>query len=105
MARRAYPTDLTDDEWEQLAPHLPDEGPRGRPRKHRVREILDAIFYTARGGCAWRLLPHGFPPWGTVYYWFRRWRLKTASGGASWWLCVGSPDRRQAETRNLQPLS
>ena len=52
MARRAYPTDLTDDEWEQLAPHLPDEGPRGRPRKHRVREILDAIFYTARGGCA-----------------------------------------------------
>jgi len=66
---------LTDEEWELLAPHLPAGTPRGRPRKHPIREILDAIFYVVRGGCAWRMLPHDLPPWGTVYYWFRRWRL------------------------------
>ena len=75
MRRTSYPTDLTDAEWERLLPHLPPARPRGRPRKHSVREILDAIFYVMRGGCAWRLLPHDLPPWGTVYYWFRRWRL------------------------------
>ncbi len=73
--RRPYPTDLTAREWKSLAPHLPAENWRGRRRKHAVREILDAIFYVVRGGCAWRLLPHDLPPWGTVYYWFRRWRL------------------------------
>lgn len=73
--RASYPTDLTDAEWHCIAPHLPGENLRGRPREHPVREILDAIFYVIRGGCAWRLLPHDFPPWGTVYYWFRRWRL------------------------------
>lgn len=75
MRRRRYPTDLTDAEWYRLAPLLPPANTRGRTRKHPVREILDAIFYVVRGGCAWRLLPHDFPPWGTVYYWFRRWRL------------------------------
>ena len=79
MRRRSYPTDLTDAEWERLSPLLPECGAsrsrRGRPRRHPVREILDAVFYVVRGGCAWRLLPHDFPPWGTVYYWFRRWRL------------------------------
>ena len=60
--RASYPTDLTDAEWHCIAPHLPGENPRGRPREHPVREILDAIFYVIRGGCAWRLLPHDFPP-------------------------------------------
>lgn len=73
--RASYPTDLTDAEWHWIAPHLPEENLCGRPREHPVREILDAIFYVIRGGCSWRLLPHDFPPWGTVYYWFRRWRL------------------------------
>lgn len=62
--RRTYPTDLTDAEWECLSSYLPAERSRGRPREHSVREILDAIFYVIRGGCAWRLLPHDFPPWG-----------------------------------------
>ncbi|MEJ7816933.1 MAG: transposase, partial [Rubrobacter sp.] len=74
-SRSSYPTDLTDAEWHQIVPHLPDKNLCGRPRKHPVREVLDAIFYVIRGGCAWRLVPHDFPPWGTVYYWFRQWRL------------------------------
>jgi putative transposase len=40
-----------------------------------LREILDAVFYVVRGGCAWRLLPHDFPPWRTVYHYFRAWRI------------------------------
>jgi len=47
----------------------------GRPREHAWREILNAIFYITSSGCAWRLLPHEFPPWKTVYTYFRKWRL------------------------------
>ena len=47
----------------------------GRPRLHSLREILNAIFYVVRSGCAWRLLPHDFPPWKTVYHYFRIWRV------------------------------
>jgi putative transposase len=49
---------------------------RGRPRTHPLRRILDAIFYLVRTGCAWRYLPNDFPPWQTVFYHFRRMRLK-----------------------------
>jgi putative transposase len=75
MTRRAYPTDLSDSEFAVLAPHLPAPKPTGRPRERPWRELLDAIFYVVRSGCAWRLLPHEFPPWRTVYHYFRRWRL------------------------------
>lgn len=74
MVRQGYPTDLTDAEWALLAPHLPPASPRGRPRVHSYRMILDAIFYLVRGGCAWRLLPRDLPPWRTVYHYFRKWR-------------------------------
>ncbi len=74
MERQGYPTDLTDGEWALLAPHLPPASPRGRPRVHSYRVILNAIFYLVRGGCAWRLLPRDLPPWQTVYHYFRQWR-------------------------------
>jgi len=73
--RRAYQTDLSDEEWEVLKPYLPVPRAPGRPRLHPLREILDALFYVVRGGCAWRLLPHDFPPWRTVYHYFRAWRI------------------------------
>jgi putative transposase len=47
---------------------------RGRPKAHSTREILNAIFYLLKSGCPWRLLPREFPPWETVYWWFRKWR-------------------------------
>jgi putative transposase len=74
MQRRAYTSDLTDEEWRLLAPLIPPAKPGGRPRKHDMREVLNAIFYILRGGCAWRLLPHDFPPWQTVYHYLRCWR-------------------------------
>ena len=73
--RKAYQTDLSDAEWSCLEPHLPAPEANGRPRLHSPRKILDAILYVLKSGCAWRLLPHDFPPWKTVYHYFRSWRL------------------------------
>src|SRR3712207_3303789 len=73
--RRSYATDLTDTEWECLEPHMPPPSRLGRPRVHTLRLILDAIFYVLKSGCPWRLLPRDFPPWESVYWWFRRWRI------------------------------
>ena len=72
--RRPYPSDLSDAEWALLAPLLPPPAPCGRPRKWPARLIADAVFYVLRSGCAWRMLPRGFPPWPTVYAYLRRWR-------------------------------
>jgi putative transposase len=73
--RKPYPTDLSDAEWNYIEPHMPPPLGYGRPRIHSPREILDAIFYVLRSGCQWRLLPHDFPRWPTVYYYFRTWRI------------------------------
>src|SRR5829696_680269 len=61
--RKAYQTDLSDAEWSCLESHLPVPKANGRPRLYPLREILDAIFYVVRSGCAWRLLPHYFRFW------------------------------------------
>jgi putative transposase len=73
--RRAYQSDLSDAEWSCLEAHLPAPEATGRPRLHSLREILDAVLYVLKSGCAWRLLPHDFPQWKTVYHYFRSWRL------------------------------
>jgi len=72
--RRRYPTDLTDQEWALLAPLIPPPKSGGRPAVHDRRELVDAMLYLVRSGCAWRLLPHDFPPWQTVYHYWRLWR-------------------------------
>lgn len=77
MARvQRYPSDLSDAEWAVVEPLLPapTAHPRGgRPEKHARRDIVDAILYVVRSGCAWRQLPVDFPPWETVYWYFTRW--------------------------------
>lgn len=72
---KPYTSNLSDTEWGCLEPHIPPPNKRGRPRAHPAREIFDAIFYVLKSGCPWRLLPRDFPPWETVYCWFRRWRI------------------------------
>lgn len=69
-SNQTYPTDLNDTEWAQIAPLLPGEKLTGRPREHSWREILNGIFYVTKNGCVWRALPHNFPAWQTVYYYF-----------------------------------
>ena len=75
MTRAPYPTDLTDRQFRRLEPHLPAAKPGGRPRSADMREIVNAILYVLRNGIIWRALPHDFPPWPTVYWYFRQWRL------------------------------
>ena len=75
MPRRRYPSDTTDAEWAVLEPWVPRPLAGGRSAAHERREVVDAIFYVLRTGCQWRALPHDYPPWGTVWWWFRRWRL------------------------------
>jgi transposase len=74
--RPRYPSDLNDAEWELIKPLFDPEQPRGpgRPGVHDKREIVNALFYLVRSGCAWRMLPHDLPPWQTVYGYFRLWR-------------------------------
>jgi putative transposase len=75
MQRKAYDTDLTDEEWAELRPLLPAARRGGRKRSADLREIMNAIQYWLKTGCQWRLLPHEFPPWQTVYMYFRHWKL------------------------------
>lgn len=72
--RKAYPTDLTQEQWEVIRPHLPGANKRGAPRTVDVREIMNGLMYLARSGCQWRMLPHDLPPWQTVYEYFKKWR-------------------------------
>ena len=73
--RKSYATDLSDSEWNYLRDRLPELPKKIKTRTHSLRDIFDAIFYVLKTGCHWRLLPHDFPPWSTVYYHFRRFRL------------------------------
>src|SRR5215211_2298681 len=82
QSREVYPTDLNDKQWQVIAPLMPMAATkmegcprRGRPRLHSLREVLNAIFYVVKNGCQWRGLPHDFPPWQSVYHYFRLWRI------------------------------
>lgn len=72
--RAAYPSDLTDEQWALIAPLIPSAKAGGRPRTTDMREVINAILYVDRTGCAWRAMPHDLPRWGTVYFYFRRFR-------------------------------
>jgi putative transposase len=77
MERKAYSTDLTEEQWVILEPFFPavsrDDGRNGRTRLYSYREILNGIFYVVRAGCAWSLLPHDLPTPDTCYHYFRKW--------------------------------
>jgi putative transposase len=75
MESKKYATDLSDNEWGYIKPYLPVPTGLGRPKIHGSRAILEAVFYVLKTGCPWRLLPKDFPPWKSVYDWFRKWRI------------------------------
>ena len=76
MSRKSYDSDVTDEQWFIVEPYLIKSHPLGcgRPRKVDTREVLNSIFYLNKTGCQWRSLPHDFPSWPVVYYYFRKWR-------------------------------
>lgn len=73
-ARKRFTTDVTASQWKRIVPLIPPAKPGGRPRSTDMREVVNAMFYITRTGCAWRMLPHEFPPWRTVYEFFKTWR-------------------------------
>ena len=73
-ARKPYPTDLTDGQWELMPVVIPDAKPGGRPRSVGVREAVNALLYLNRSGCPWDMLPHDLPPKSTVYEYSAGWR-------------------------------
>src|SRR5690348_9736764 len=75
LTRQPYPTDLTDAQWALVAPVLPPPCSTGHPRQHDLREVLNALLYQAHTGCQWRALPHDFPPWSVVRYYFDHWTV------------------------------
>jgi putative transposase len=98
--RRPYPSDLTNAEWALLAPDVPPAVPAGAPRTTDLREVVNAILYRLHNGCAWRALPHDFPPEGTVRDYFHRWRR------SGLWAKLNDTLRRrvrQAEGRAEEP--
>ena len=100
MKRLAYPSDLSDREWQLLEPLLPPPRPGGRPITYPRREIVNAIRYVLRTGCSWRMLPHDLPPWRIVFHYFRTWRRDGA-----WQRVHGvlHAELRQAQGRQASP--
>jgi len=74
MERSSYPSDLTDEQWNLIVRLIPPAEPGGRDRSVNMREVVNGVLYLNRNGGTWRALPHEFPPWGTVWYYFRRFR-------------------------------
>ena len=98
--RKPYPTDVSDQEWAWLQPDVPEPKRGGRPEQYPKRAILNGIFDTVRGGWAWRMLPHDFPPWQSAYHYFRAWQHD-----GSWPVIhdLLRGDVRVAEGRHRQP--
>jgi putative transposase len=100
MKRKTYPTDLSDEQWKLLETILPPPERLGRKRSVDLREICNALCYLNRAGCQWRMLPEGFPPWQTVYYYFRLWR------DSQWFITLNDSLRgevRRAAGRETDP--
>jgi transposase len=73
MSRKAYPSDVSDDEWAFVAPYLTLMSEDAPQREHALREVFNGLRYIARGGIPWRMMPNDLPPWHTVYQQTQRW--------------------------------
>jgi len=72
--QQPYPSTLTEREWKVIEPWLRPVSKLGRPPRYGRRLMVDAILYGVRSGCTWRMLPHEFPHWRLVYYYFAKWQ-------------------------------
>jgi putative transposase len=98
MARKPYPSDLTDEQWKLVEPHIPPERWGGRTRSVDMREVLDGVLYLVRTGCAWRAIPHDLPHWSTCRHYYDRFRRDGT------WLLVHKLLRDRVRAREGRPL-
>ncbi len=101
-SRKAYPSDLTEKQWELLEPLIPAISQEAANVVYTRREIVNGILYVLRSGCPWRLVPHDLPAWGTVYWYFRRWRDE---GVWDQVLAALRMQVRKKEGRNAEPTA
>jgi len=73
MKRKAYPTDVSDDEWAFVAPYLTLMTQNAPQRVYELREVFNGLRYIVRGGISWRMVPNDLPPWHIVYEQTQRW--------------------------------
>jgi transposase len=73
MNRKAYPSDVSDEEWSFLAPYLTLMSEDAPQRDHSLREVLNGLRWIIRTGAQWRMMPHDLPPWAAVYQQTQRW--------------------------------
>ncbi|EKE03112.1 MAG: IS4 family transposase [uncultured bacterium] len=101
LEKKRYPSDLSHKQWKILEPLIPPAKPGGRPREHSMKDIL-AIWYKVKTGCQWRQLPNDYPPWRTVYEYFKNWSLDDT------WLAIHDEIvrlvRKKKEKTNLRQL-
>lgn len=96
---QSYPTDLNDEQWKLIEPMMPPASRIGRKRAD-LRRVLDAIFYLLRTSCAWRMMPHEFAHWRTIYGHYRKWM---ADGRLELWLATLRSIDRVEQGREADP--
>ena len=92
MTTMTYPSDLSDEEWELIQPHVARKARkerRGRPPCVDLRAVVNAVFYVERAGCPWRYLPKEYPVWQTVYGYWAKW------GDTGVWVAINDTLRRE----------
>jgi len=99
MSRTAYPGDLADRQWQTIEPPIPPAKHGGCPRTSDMREIINAILFVLRSGCAWRMLPHDLPVWSTVYDYFRKFRCNGI------WKLIHNQQRNQVRQKDGRQAS
>ena len=97
--RRAYPTDLTDEQWALLEPWLSEPAWTGRRRRLALREVVNAVLYLLRTGCQWRYLPHEFPHWCSVRYYYDLWLWNGTWERINAALCAADRERAGREAQ------
>lgn len=93
MSNKSYSSDLTDAQWQLIEPLIPPAKPGGRSRTLDMRQVLSGIFYVLRTGCQWRMLPHDFPTWQSIYGYYRAWKKDGT------WQRINDVLRRQTRRR------
>jgi len=78
--RKAYPSDITREQYELIRPEVEGYKKTTHPRDYDLYDILCAILYLVKEGISWRAMPHDFPEWNSVYYHFRTWSKKDETG-------------------------
>ena len=102
MARKAYSSDLSDLEWEILAPLIPPPKLGGHPRTTNMREVCNAIYYQLKTGCQWNMLPGDFPPSSRIYSYYRKWQKRGVWRDLNHALCDHLREKQVVDCNRVQ---